>query len=300
MQACYGLPFSKCPPHPAFVSGDALGVLGREAEQAGFNAVYLTEHPAPGDAWRQAGGHDALDPFVGLAFVAAATRTVKVMTNLTVLPYRNPFLTAKASASLDALSGGRLILGVGTGYLESEFKALGVDFDQRNTYFDEAIDVLKLAWTGEPVAYQGTHFTSRNATVQPPPVQRPIPIWIGGNSKLTLRRVAEHAQGWMPMPAAKERAQFVHSAPLESVEDVETKLEYLHEHAAKVGRSGPWDVVYPMPHLGSNGDFGAQVELARQLRDVGVTGLVVNGEGTDVPQAIAFVRRYSDEVLAKL
>ena len=102
------------------------------------------------------------------------------------------------------MSDGRFILGVGTGYLKAEYCALGVDFDERNVLFDEALDVLPLHWSGEPFDYEGTHFSCRGTIGRPAPVQQPIPIWIGGNAKLTLRRVAERAQGWMPLrgPAA--------------------------------------------------------------------------------------------------
>ena len=106
---------------------------------------------------------------------------------------------AKSAATVDKLSNGRFILGVGTGYLKAEYFALGVDFDERNALFDEALDVLPLHWSGEPFDYQGTHFNCRGTIGRPRPVQIPIPIWIGGNAKLTLRRVAERAQGWMPL-----------------------------------------------------------------------------------------------------
>ncbi len=153
----------------------------------------------PGDKWLGAGGHHALDPFVGLAVAAAVTTRVRLMTNLTVLPYRNPFLLAKAVASLDRVSNGRVTLGVGTGYLKPEFFALGVDFEERNDLFDEAIAVCRLAWSGESVTFEGRHFTARGNSVQPTPVQDPLPIWIGGNATLTRQRVATVAQGWMPM-----------------------------------------------------------------------------------------------------
>lgn len=201
MRFAYGLPMS-APLSPALVSGQAVSALARAAEGAGFDAAYITEHPAPSQRWREAGGHDALDPFVGLAVVASATTRLRLLTNLTVIPYRNPFLLAKAAATLDVLSDGRLILGAGVGYQKSEFAALGVDFELRNDLFDEYLEVLKLAWTGEPVTYDGSHVHARGVTAQPVPAQQPHPpIWLGGNSKLTRRRVAERAQGWMPMPS---------------------------------------------------------------------------------------------------
>lgn len=173
--------------------------LARTAEDAGWDGFSFTEHPAPGLRWLQTGGHQTLDPFVALGYVAAVTSRLKLLTYLSVLPYRNPMLLAKAAASVDILSGGRFILGAGTGYNKSEFHALGVDFDERNTLFDEALDVLPKHWSGEPFSYAGQHFSAREVIARPRPPQQPIPIWIGGNSKLTRRRVVQRANGWMPM-----------------------------------------------------------------------------------------------------
>src|SRR5690606_5897594 len=157
--------------------------------------------------WLAHGGHQSVDPFVALAFAAAATTRLRLLTYLAVVPYRNPFLLAKASATLDRMSGGRFVLGVGSGYHKTEFFALGVDFDERNALCDEALEVLPLAWSGEPFSYKGRHFEARDVIQLPRPTQRPIPIWIGGNSKLARRRVARSAQGWMPMGGTEELAK---------------------------------------------------------------------------------------------
>ena len=154
MKFAWGYPFMTCPPVEEFLTAESMTELAVAAEANGFSAAYVTEHPAPAEKWRQTGGHDALDPFVALAFAAAATSDLRLLTNLTVVPYRNPFLLAKSVATLDKLSGGRMILGLGTGYMKGEYHALGVDFDERNALFDEAIEVMKLAWTGEPVTYE--------------------------------------------------------------------------------------------------------------------------------------------------
>jgi alkanesulfonate monooxygenase SsuD/methylene tetrahydromethanopterin reductase-like flavin-dependent oxidoreductase (luciferase family) len=103
-----------------------LAVAAEDAEWKGFA---FTEHPVPGARWLDAGGHQALDPFVALGHVAAVTNQLRLLTNLAVAPYRNPFLLAKAAATVDKLSNGRMVLGTGTGYLKGEFRALGVDFE---------------------------------------------------------------------------------------------------------------------------------------------------------------------------
>src|SRR5207248_1886493 len=125
-----------------FVSGDAVVSLSRAAEAAGFAAVFVTDHPAPPQRWVARGGHQTTDPLVTLAFAAAATTSLRVQTNLFVPAYRHPLVTAKAVATLDVLSEGRVILGVGAGYLEPEFAALGADFDTRNDGLDDALRTI--------------------------------------------------------------------------------------------------------------------------------------------------------------
>ncbi|MCY4663647.1 MAG: TIGR03619 family F420-dependent LLM class oxidoreductase, partial [Acidimicrobiaceae bacterium] len=162
-----------------------LGVMefARAAEEAGFDGIGFTDHPAPTHRWMSAGGHDALDPFAALAFCAAATERLLLIPNVVVLPYRNPLLVAKSVATIDALSNGRFVLAVGTGYLKGEYRALGVDFDQRNDLFDEAIEAMRGIWTPDDSRHEGRNFTAHGQTANPKP-SRPIPIWIGGNSRL--------------------------------------------------------------------------------------------------------------------
>ena len=108
-----------------FTSAGAIAELAEAIAAAGFDACWVTEHPFPSDEWMATGGHHSLDPFVALTAAAVATKTLRLHTNILVLPYRNPFLTAKAAASLDVVSGGRVIVGVAAGYLEGEYAALG-------------------------------------------------------------------------------------------------------------------------------------------------------------------------------
>jgi probable F420-dependent oxidoreductase len=197
-----------------------VGEFAAAAEQAGFDGFALTEHPIPGATWLERGGHQTLDPFVGLAFAAAATERIRLVTHIAVAPYRNPFLLAKSAATLDRLSHGRFVLGLGAGYHKTEFFALGVDFDERNALFDEALDVLPRAWAGEPFEAEGLHFTARGVIQRPRPTQDPIPIWIGGNSRLSRRRVATRAQGWMPMGVPEEVAKSTRSPHIGSLAEL--------------------------------------------------------------------------------
>ncbi|MGW1215018.1 LLM class F420-dependent oxidoreductase [Streptomyces sp. NPDC002499] len=266
-------------PETTGTDGDVLDAgplhqVAAAAERAGFDGLSLSEHPVPGARWLANGGHQTLDPFVALAYAAAATERLRLLTYLAVAPYRNPFLLAKAAATLDKLSGGRLILGLGAGYQKSEFHALGVDMDERNALFDEVLDVLPLHWSGEQFSYQGRHFSARDVIARPRPVQQPIPVWIGGNSKLSRRRVAERAQGWMPMSGGAQLSATARTPVLGTVAELAVQIAELREAAA--GRSDGIDVVH------SYGDVEPAVEPDRhreafaELEKAGVTWTVVS------------------------
>jgi probable F420-dependent oxidoreductase len=296
MRLAYGFPFHSAPPHLELCSGEALATLARRAEDRGFDAAFLTEHPAPSQAWREAGGHDAIDPFVGLGLVAGVTTRLRLLTYLTVVPYRNPFLLAKAVATLDRLSSGRVELGMGAGYMKGEFAALGVDFDRRNELFDEALAVMVAAFTGEPVAFEGAAVSARANAVQPTPVQQPHPpFWFGGNSRRTLRRVVAHGGGWMPLPNARASARHLRSPPLETLDDLAALLGELRRSAEDAGAPAP-PVMYCLPR---QPDLGRPLaELVGALADLGVGWLSVNGEGTTVAEALDFVDRSAESLRA--
>ncbi|MGW0183750.1 LLM class F420-dependent oxidoreductase [Nocardia sp. NPDC003345] len=240
-----------------------LGEVAAAAEAAGFAGFSLSEHPAPGARWLGAGGHETLDPFVALGYAAALTSRIRLLTYLSVAPYRNPMLLAKAAATLDKLSGGRAILGIGTGYLKGEFHAMGVDFEERNTLFDEALDVLPLHWKGEPFSYTGTHFSAREVQARPTPVQQPIPIWIGGNSALSRRRVARAAHGWIPMSGGAELSSTARTPELGSIDDLARKIGEVRTAAENAGRTDHIDLVYSYGHTGLTGP-GADPEPHRE------------------------------------
>ena len=167
MHFTIGLPTDHVDRAEEFVTGEAVMACAKAAEDAGFDACFVTDHPAPDIKWLAGGGHHALDPFVALSFAAAATTRIRVQTHILVLPYRNPLLTAKSVLSLDVLSAGRVILGVAPGYLKPEFAALGVDFDERNELTDEAIDVMRRIWTDGEIEFVGRNFRTRGTTMRP-------------------------------------------------------------------------------------------------------------------------------------
>src|ERR1700712_1886388 len=152
------------PYDPGLVSGSGIAAVATAAEAAGFSGFGFTDHPAPSQRWLQSGGHDALDPFVAMGFAAAHTTTLRLIPNIVVLPYRNPFVVAKSGATLDLLSGGRFTLAVGVGYLKREFAALGVDFEERAALFDEALDAIRAIWTSDDITFEGMQFSARGIT----------------------------------------------------------------------------------------------------------------------------------------
>ncbi|MEU6372538.1 LLM class F420-dependent oxidoreductase [Streptomyces sp. NPDC046909] len=264
-----------------------LPEVAAAAERAGFAALSLSEHPVPGARWLTSGGHQTLDPFIALAFAAAATERLRLLTYLAVAPYRNPFVLAKAAATLDKLSAGRLILGLGAGYQKSEFHALGVDFDERNALFEEVLDVLPLHWSGEPFTYQGRHFSARDVIARPRPVQDPIPIWIGGNSKVSRRRVAERAQGWMPMSGSAGLSATARTPMLGSVAELAEQIAELRESAD--GRRV--DVAHSYQQAGT-AEPDRHREKFAELEDVGVTWVVVSCPARSAAATLEFLEDF--------
>ena len=294
MKFILGLPTDDVERREEFGTVEAVAEMARAAEGFGYEGVYVTDHPIPPQRFLETGGHHALEPTVVLAVAAAATTRLRLMTNLYIVAYRNPFLAAKAIASLDSLSGGRVILGTGAGYLEPEFRALGADFDARNDRLDAALDLMKQVWTGDAVDAVGPGYEAHGHVALPTPASRPHPpIWIGGNTGRALRRVAEHGDGWIPMPAPRKFAKFVRSAPLETLDDLRAKIETLRELRAAAGREGAVDVMFAPMGLAPYGhpafDRSAYVDGLAELATLGVTysGIAFShpGSGTLESQA---------------
>ncbi len=293
-------PLVSHPYDPAFVSKDALGRFAHTAEAAGFDGIGFTDHPAPSNKWLQAGGHDALDPFVALAFIAAVTTRLLLIPNIVVLPYRNPFLVAKAAATIDALSDGRFVLATATGYQRSEYRALGVDFDERNELFDEALEVLSGVWTVDDFAYEGRHFTAGGQTANPKPTR--IPIWIGGNSQRARQRVADAGDGWNPFPAPAALARTAKTPVLETTEDLARMLDDLRQRLDGAGRDpASIDIAFTTRAGGdpAGDDFDVDAHLAGldELASLGVTWNSMSVPADSLDHALETLERYGQQVI---
>lgn len=189
--------------------------LTQAAEEAGFESMWTVEHtvvPAGyGSAYpyspsgKMAGGDDAIslpDPLIWMAYVAAATKRIKLGTAILILPQHNPVVVAKQVATLDHLSGGRILLGIGAGWLKEEFEALGVPFETRGRRTDEYIKVLRELWSAEKPTFQGEFVRFKDAYCRPQPVNKHVPIIVGGHSEAAAKRAGRLGDGFFPARGA--------------------------------------------------------------------------------------------------
>lgn len=236
------LPFDHAADGDEYLTMDAVREVGAAIERAGFSAALVTDHPCPTGRWLDAGGHHAHDPFVMLSLLAAVTTRIRLQTGILVLPYRNPFVIARSIASLDRFSGGRVTIGVGAGYLKGEYRALGVDFDQRNDLMDEYLRALKLALSGQEFAFEGTGYQAFGNRILPGPAQTPHPpLYVGGNARRAIRRAVALGDGWYPFftTGGGVNSATTRTAEITSEEELAAAIAYLREQCEVTGRAVP-------------------------------------------------------------
>ncbi len=272
----------------------SVAEVARAAEDAGWHGIALTEHPAPSSAWLESGGHQSVDPFVALASAAGVTSSLALVTNLSVVPYRNPLLLAKSAATLNRVSEGRFYLGAGAGYLKSEFFALGVDFEERNALFEEALEVMRLHWSGETFTFEGRHFSARNIRALPAPRTNGVPIWMGGNSDAALRRAARHAAGWMPMTAPAGVAKTARTPPVTNTQELRERLSVLQRLAGD--RFDELELILSFSG-GVGTDFERDVERYRhrlgELEELGADWTIVGPPWSPSPGPIEWLQGFA-------
>jgi probable F420-dependent oxidoreductase len=289
------------PSSPDFLTRDGLRQFCQTAELHGFDGVGFTDHPAPTAKWLRSGGHDALDPFVALSFCAAVTEQIRLIPNIVVLPYRHPLIVAKMVATLDTLSEGRFTLAVATGYLRAEYMALGVDFEQRNLLFDQAVEVIRGVWSDDEFTYEGAGVSARGLAANPKPHPQP-PLWIGGNSRQSRLRVARYGDGWTPFPAPRVMSQTTKTAPLETVEDLTQMLDELWRFVDEAGRDrAEIDVAFGTAEGGTPGSaqFQPDAHLAglERLAGLGVTWAHSSTPGDSLAHALEALEQYGKTVI---
>jgi probable F420-dependent oxidoreductase len=267
-----------------FADREGLTELGRVAEQVGFDSAWTVEHVVypegyestyPYDKSGKMPGDSSLpvpDPLVWLSFLAAATDTLLLGTGIIILPQRNPLVLAKEAATLDWLSGGRLRLGVGVGWLEEEFDALGVPFDERGDRTDEHIEVMRALWSGDSVDFDGRFTSFDSLTANPKPVNGTVPIHIGGHSAAAARRAGRLGDGFFP--AKGNTAELV---------------DIVRQTATDAGRD-PATIEVTAGHPGLFGDdpVGAAEELAAAGADRAIVpAFLFYGDTADTMAAFA-------------
>ena len=297
------MPFDRHDAGDEFLGLDAVREVGAAAERAGFHAALVTDHPCPTGRWLDAGGHHAHDPFVMLSLLAAATTTLRLQTGILVLPYRNPFVVARAIASLDRFSNGRVTIGLGAGYLKGEFRAVGADFEARNAVMDEYLRALKLSLSGEEFAFEGTGYSAPGNRIQPGPVQRPHPpLYIGGNSRRAIRRAVELGDGWYPFFTVGGISNATtRTAEITNLAELAEAIGYLREQCAETGRAAPPVVAIGSSLLpGEAWSAAMMIDRAATLSEMGVVAAGMNIVGRTRAEWCDNVERFGAEVIARL
>ncbi len=268
----------------------SVAAVARKAEELGFESLWIPEHiilpvnyqspyPYSSSGRMPAPPETPLhDPMLALAYAAAITTRIRLATGIFVLPIRNPFATAKAVASLDVLSGGRFIFGVGIGWLREEFDAVGMNFSDRAPRMREYVELLKELWSKDEPVYHGKHVSIEGFKMNPKPVQKPHPPFVfGGHTEPSLKRAARLGDGWYGIG--------------EDFDEVGRVIKRLREHEHEQHRSKPLELtVAPR--------FGAPIntDSVKRLRDMGVERVIL-GAGPSTRDQLIQMERFRSDVM---
>ncbi|MEW6269748.1 MAG: TIGR03619 family F420-dependent LLM class oxidoreductase [Thermodesulfobacteriota bacterium] len=272
--------------------------VARAADRLGFAHVACSDHAVVPRSYAAAMGTTWYDAISTLAYVGGMTERIELLTHVLVLPYHQPVVLAKQLATLDAMTRGRLVVGVGSGHLKPEFRTLGIDFEQRGAITDESMDVLKALWTGEPAEFCGRWFSFRDVLVDPRPHRSPHPpIWVGGNARRTVRRAVERGDGWVPWQLG--------------LDELAALIAYGRELLDRRG-GGSWEVVAPFPTVDllrrggdreqdvlrlAPSDLAARIERYRAL---GVARLHVSFVSASCAELLEQLEAFASEVMVLL
>jgi probable F420-dependent oxidoreductase len=303
MKFSLSLPIDHIEPKGEFQNPQAIREIAARIEATRAAGCSLTEHPAPDSQWlrEDPAGHDTLEPFSALAFVAAVTQRLRLITTVIVLPYRNPFLSAKAATTLQMLSGGRFIFGVGAGYLRGEFEAMGVPMNRRGALTDEALETIRRAWTGESIVKQGLTFNAIGNEQRPIPEPAP-PIWIGGGSTRAMERAARWGDGWGPFITPPTENPDLKASGVGELADMAAKVARCHELRAELGRSGPFDIYLPLPAWLRERTPAQAEQIAEMLSSFETAGVNWTSITLPAPSRAEFYENliwFDEEVMAK-
>ena len=277
-----------------FSSPDKALVMAQAAEAAGFESLWTVEHvvvpsnydsPYPYDAsGKIPGGEESPipDPLIWLSFVAAATKSIKLATGILILPQRNPVVLAKELATLDHLSKGRMLLGIGVGWLEEEFDALGVPFADRGKRNDDYVAAMRALWTQDKATHHGDFAYFDECIMRPQPVNGSIPIHIGGHTDIAARRAGRLGDGFFPGKGSHE--------------ELARSFDIARDTARQCGR----DPEAIEMTTGGNGVIGPRaLEELKALEDIG-TARVIIPSFLFYRDTVDALSRYGDEIISKV
>ena len=293
---------------------EQLRNVAQRAEALGYDHVWVSDHiilPKKVDSFYPYAEDGVAtfkpdepyyEPLSALNFIAGCTQRVRLGTHVLIIPYRNPVLTAKILSTLDVLSGGRVILGAGVGWMEEEFQAMGWDtYKDRGAVTDEYLQVYKELWTKEDASFDGKYYQISDTGFEPKPVQKPHPpVWIGGHSGPAVRRTAKYGDGWMPIglrpPAILEP------------EELAGKIARLRKLTVEAGRAEDAVALTFSTGVVFNDTAGSSrawmqgnpdqiASDLRQYQDLGVSNFIVNFQGGTVPEIQENMERFSREVI---
>jgi len=273
-----------------FAEPDGARAIATVAEEAGFESLWTVEHVVVPAEYRSKYPYDPSgrmpapddtplpDPLVWLAFAAAVTSRIKLGTGIAILPQRNPLIAAKEVATVDRLSGGRVLLGVGAGWLKEEFEALGVPFERRGQRLDEHIGAMRALWAGEKASYDGELVNFRDCTMSPRPAGGTVPIHIGGHSEAAARRAGRIGDGFFPGTTDAEHLASVLGVMRRAAEEAGRDPD-----AIEVTTGGPLDA-----------------DGIRRLGDLGVHRITIPPLSFDPDELRGHLTAFAEDVIPKV
>lgn len=304
-----------------FTSRQAYRDVAQAAERAGFGFLSVNDHIVvpgslqsaypytQGGTWSAAQEGHCFDQLATLAFLAGCTERLRLLTSVMVVPHREPFSAAKTLATIDVLSGGRLIVGAGAGWMQEEFRLLKAPFEARGAVTDEYLAAFKALWTQERPAFEGRHVAFRDVIFEPKPVQKPHPpIWVGGESAAALRRAATLGDAWYPGINNQKR-------PLDTPARLADGIAALRGAAEAAGRDpaqvtlvpivqAPFDWLPATTQDGTarrlfSGSSDAMLADADALARIGIGHVALRIGGATLGEALERIARFGIEVIAR-
>ena len=301
---------------------ERLGIIARKGEEFGFDTLLTGDHIlvpknissvypyTEGGEFPGSGSGESMEQITLLSYIAGQTSKIRLVTSVLIVPHRNPLIAAKSLATLDLLSGGRLVVGVGVGWMREEFQALGLPpFEERGAVTDEYIRAFKVLWTEDDPHFQGKYISFDDISFLPKPVQKPHPpIWVGGESRPALRRTAELADGWYPLGSNP-------TFPMGTPEQLKAGLERLAGYARRFGRDpSTIETIYRthqfellkqaagpdrLPFVGDADQIAGDI---RQYQDMGVTSMIWDflRQTDDLDSMLGLMEDFSTQVWPKV